>query len=588
MDTAIQHDRADDPTPSSGSASIDPARLAIWKLAVAGALSLWLVQPPMRLWPLAWLALVPWILIASRKSLARRDYLIFYLAAFAYWAVTMQGLRHAHPAMYVAWIAFAAYLAVYPLLWLILVRVACGPPRQDESSDGARVRRLSLGLAVPILWTGLECIRNYMLTGISAAMLGHSLVDVPILIQITDAFGSYGVTFLVALVNAAVAMMVLHWRGAENRSEVKRTALLAAFSLLSTLIYGAWRLREADAIEQKSLSTIALIGRDEPIVFEQDGERERQIFDAYYLQAVEAAKIAKQQDRQLTAVVWPESMFTGGLPWFVADPNKELATFPGQTVDETAMREIIAERQDLFQRRAQQIQYSLRQVAGQSTGPDLLGGCAVVRYDNPPGGHSGCVWIGYEGRVAQWYAKTHLVMFGEYIPLIEYLPFIERWIPAGMGILPGDGPIAMQIGDLVVSPNVCIETAVERVTVNHVRELIARQTPPDIVVNVTNDGWFDRTSIVEHHLRCSQMVAVACRRPILIAANGGPTAWIDGSGRIIERLANDQAGVILASGHLDGRTSLQLLIGDWPARLLAAFCIFMAAVGLRRRRRVSR
>jgi len=290
----------------------------------------------------------------------------------------------------------------------------------------------------------------------------------------------------------------------------------------------------------------------------------------------------------LGAVVWPESMFTGALPWFVAEPDKELAIFPDQTVSDEVMREIIAERQDLFQRRAQQIQVSLREVTGQATGPDLLGGCSVVRYDNPPGGHSGCVWIGDEGRVVKWYAKTHLVMFGEYIPLIDYLPFIERWIPAGMGILPGDGPVAMQVGDLVVTPNVCIETAVERVTVNHVRELIAQKPTPDIVVNVTNDGWFDRTSIVEHHLRCSQMVAVACRRPILIAANGGPTAWIDGSGRIVERLANDESGVILASGRLDGRSSLQLLIGDWPARSLAGVCLAIATVGLLRRRRIKR
>lgn len=588
MDTAIKHDRPFDPTPSLGAASIDSARLATWKLAVGGAASLWLIQPPMRLWPLAWIALVPWILIASRRTLGRRDYLIFYLAAFAYWAVTMQGIRHAHPAMYAAWIALSAYLAVYPLAWLMLVRVAWGSQLLSSNASGLPLRRLGMGLSVSIIWTGLECIRNYMLTGISAAMLGHSLVDVPILIQIADALGSYGVTFLVALVNASIGLMVLNRLGARNRSEAKQVAIIAIVSVLATLIYGAWRLREADAIEQTSSTTIALIGRDEPIVFEQDAERERRIFDAYYLQAVEAAKLANQRNITLDAVVWPESMFTGTLPWFVADPDKELASFPGQTVSEPVMREIIAERQDLFQRRAQQIQSSLRQVTGQATGPDLLGGCAVVRYDNPPGGHSGCVWIGDQGRVQQWYAKTHLVMFGEYIPLIEYLPFIERWIPAGMGILPGKGPVAMQVGDLVVSPNVCIETAVERVTVNHVRELISRKTAPDIVVNVTNDGWFDRTSIVEHHLRCSQMVAVACRRPILIAANGGPTAWVDGSGRIVERLSNDESGVILASGRLDGRTSLQLLIGDWPARILAGVCMFIAAVGWLRRRRIRR
>lgn len=588
MDTSIEHNRPSNPAPLWVATAIDNPRWATWKLAVGGALLMWLIQPPMRLWPLAWIALVPWILIASRPTLARRDYVIFYLSAFAYWTVTMQGIRHAHPAMNVAWIALSAYLAVYPLVWMMLVRVAWGAQAIGEHASGRGCKRLGIGLAVPIVWTGLECVRNYLLTGISAAMLGHSLVDVPILIQIADTLGSYGVTFLVALVNAAIALMILRRLGASNIGESKRIAIVAAAALIATLVYGGWRLQQADNLPRTSATTIALLGRDEPIVFEQSEERERQIFDAYYRQSVEAARLAKEKDMKLGAVVWPESMFTGSLPWFVAEPGKELARFPGQTVSDDVMREIIAERQSIFQRRAEQIQSSLRQVTGQATGPDLLGGCAVVRYDNPPGGHSGCVWIGDDGRVADWYAKTHLVMFGEYIPLIDYLPFIKRWIPAGMGILPGKGPVAMEVGDLVVSPNVCIETAVERVTVNHVGELISQQKNPDAIVNVTNDGWFDRTSIVEHHLRCSQMVAVACRRPILIAANGGPTAWINSAGQIVERLPSDQSGVILANVKIDDRISPLVRIGDWPARVLAGACLVIAVVGWRRGRQIKR
>jgi apolipoprotein N-acyltransferase len=587
VDTAIKHDRPIDPAPSLGSLPIDNPRWATWKLAACGAALLWLIQPPMRLWPLAWISLVPWILIASRPIIGRRDYLIFYLSAFAYWTVTMQGIRHAHPAMYVAWIALSAYLAVYPLAWLWLVRVAWGSQLVGRSVSGQRCQRLGIGLSVPIVWTAMELIRNYLLTGISAAMLGHSLIDVPILIQIADTFGSYGVSFLIALVNAAITLVVLDRKGARGDTEPKRTAGLAIVSVLATLIYGGWRLNQAELTQRASSTTIALLGRDEAIVYEQNEERERQIFDAYYLQAVEAARLAKQQNVVLGAVVWPESMFTGTLPWYVADRDKELATFPGQIVSEEELREIVAERQAIFQRRAEQIQASLRQITGQTSGPDLLGGCAVVRYDKPPGGHSGCVWIAGDGRVAQWYAKTHLVMFGEYIPLIQYLPFIKRWIPAGMGILPGQGPAALKVGDVVVSPNVCIETAVERVTINHIRELISQDKNPDVIVNVTNDGWFDRTSIVEHHLRCSQMVAVACRRPILIAANGGPTSWIDSSGRIVQRLPSDQSGMILANVSIDDRVSPVVRIGDWPARMLAFVCLVIAVVGWLRSRNAS-
>ena len=48
----------------------------------------------------------------------------------------------------------------------------------------------------------MECIRNYMLTGVSAAMLGHTMADVPVMTQIADLGGSYAVSFVVAIVNA--------------------------------------------------------------------------------------------------------------------------------------------------------------------------------------------------------------------------------------------------------------------------------------------------------------------------------------------------------------------------------------------------
>jgi apolipoprotein N-acyltransferase len=584
-----------------GIFSYDISGLAGWKLAVAGGVLLWCAQPPLRLWPLAWVALLPWLAITYRPHLSRRDYTVFYLAATAYWAVTMQGIRHAHPAMYVAWIALAAYLAFYAVAWLWLCRVAIYPGGRPDRAPGRFGFQIRGWVAVPVIWTGLECIRNYFLTGVSAAMLGHTQADFPAVIQIADTLGSYGVSFLVALVNAALADVWFANRTDDakgaggDRTAVSPQGLrrytglaVAVIAVLSTVGYGLWRLQQAQRLTRASATTIALVGRDEPIDFEQASGRELEIFDAYFRQSLEAARMAAERGVTLDAVVWPESMFTGSLPWLVAELDQPLVIPPGTPLGESELREIIAENRKRFEYRARQVQYSLRQVTGQSEGPDLVVGCSVVRYNAPAGGHSGCVHIGGDGKVAQWYAKNHLVMFGEYIPLIDYLPWIERFIPPGMGVLPGEGAIGLAVGDLVVSPNVCIETAVERVTVGHVRDLVGRGVSPDVVVNVTNDGWFDRSSIVEHHLRCAQMVAVATRRPILIAANGGPTAWIDGSGKVVQRLPSDASGVILVDAGLDGRDAPHLWIGDWPARALALMCGWLAVVGVIRKRRGDR
>ena len=124
-------------------------------------------------------------------------------------------------------------------------------------------------------------------------------------------------------------------------------------------------------------------------------------------------------------------------------------------------------------------------------------------------------------------------------------------MPPELGLKTGAGPKRFEINGKSVSPNVCIETAVERVTVNQLRQLRQSGGLPDVIVTVTNDGWFDDSSVIDHHRRCAQLVAVGCRRPILSAANNGPTVWIDSRGQVIEQVANRSNGVLIATPQQD-------------------------------------
>ena len=169
-----------------------------------------------------------------------------------------------------------------------------------------------------------------------------------------------------------------------------------------------------------------------------------------------------------------------------------------------------------------------------------------------------------------WYGKTHLVLVGEYNPVLGSLPGIRSILPM---LTQGDGPKQFVVGETTVAPNICIETAVERVTINQMGAMHFQQKLPDVIVTVTNDGWFDDSSVIDHHLRCAQLVAVGARRPILSSANNGPTTWIDSCGQIVKRLETGTNGAIIATPSKDSRTSLYIRIGDWPARLLAIVCI---------------
>jgi apolipoprotein N-acyltransferase len=121
-------------------------------------------------------------------------------------------------------------------------------------------------------------------------------------------------------------------------------------------------------------------------------------------------------------------------------------------------------------------------------------------------------------------------------------------------------------------------------TQQQVRTLIAAGSDPDVLINISNDSWFHGTSILDHHLNCGVLTAVENRRPMLVAANTGLSAWIDASGRKVKVSERGKPGSILAEPVAARRWGLWQTVGDWPARACGAFCIGLAWSGLRFRR----
>jgi len=126
----------------------------------------------------------------------------------------------------------------------------------------------------------------------------------------------------------------------------------------------------------------------------------------------------------------------------------------------------------------------------------------------------------------------------------------------------------------------------------HVAELARRGAAPDVLVNLTNDGWFWGSSILDLQLGCAVLRAVELRRPLLVAANTGFSAWINGQGQILAQGPRRATGIIVADVSADGRWSGYEQWGDGPAALCTLFCAAVtlsAAVSgwLRRRRSPS-
>ncbi len=124
----------------------------------------------------------------------------------------------------------------------------------------------------------------------------------------------------------------------------------------------------------------------------------------------------------------------------------------------------------------------------------------------------------------------------------------------------------------VVAPSVCFEDVVPQLVHKQVVELSRRGKTPDILINITNDAWFRGSSLLDHHLNNAIGCAVENRRPMLVAANSGISAWIDGSGRVIRSLDRFEEGRFL-------RSPSRMPVGgfgsgwDLPARMLGVIAM---------------
>ena len=143
----------------------------------------------------------------------------------------------------------------------------------------------------------------------------------------------------------------------------------------------------------------------------------------------------------------------------------------------------------------------------------------------------------------------------------DRFPWLQRLTPLGDNLSAGRAPAMFTLGRLRIAPNICYETVLSHVIRGQINALAARGEEPNVLVNLTNDGWFWGSSELDMHLACGVFRAVECRKPLLIAANTGFSAWIDGDGRILRQ------GQRRADGQPAGRGPLgpadELVLGPW-------------------------
>ncbi len=420
-----------------------------------------------------------------------------------------------------------AYLALFPALFAGLATLL----------PGTGLRCLSLAA----LWVALELVRAHLLSGFPWCQLGHSQYPWLTLIQSSDLFGVYGITFLIVSVNALIHAPL--FRRAGRRRLLLRVELpVIVLALAAALIYGNQRLKELAAPGRNALPVrVAVIqaGIDQSVKW--DPAYQEQTLEIY-----ESLTRAALRDRP-ELVIWPET----ALPFFFQDE------------------------QPLSQR--------VRALAQSAGVPLIFGGPAYETVAGQTRFFNRAYLLAPGGAAPGSYDKVHLVPFGEYVPLKKMLFFIDRLVAAAGDFRAGTRVEPLRFGPLRAGVLICFEAIFP--------ELAAAQVAggANLLVNLTNDAWFGMTSAPHQHLAMSVFRAVETRRWLVRAANTGISALIGPSGEIRSRSDLFSRQVLSGRIHLSQPgLSFYARHGDLFALLGGCAAGLQILTGLRSRRREAR
>ena len=474
----------------------------VLKWSLASCVILWASLPPLGYWQLGWVVLAPLVPLVYAKTLeGKRPYLKLWCACLLFWLGTFYFIPFPHPALWAGWFVVSAYLAVYLPMIVAAARAL------------HHVARIPVFLALPIAWTGFELVRCYAFTGMGLVCLSHTQYTIPEIIQVADLSGAYGLTFLMATVASCIGMMMIKF--GSSKGQALAHLLPIALVAVGVWWYGQLKLEETIAKDETTQLNVVLVQGSIDATLPKTLEEQEQFRASLISEYSQLTQEALLKWPNTDLVIWPEGSW----------PQPDL-------LPETDFDRLLKEQIDAVQEN--QTYYYNVAVGNSRAFPEMLvGGLSV---DPVAGVQCGsCLRIGGGGTVVDRYHKNHLVMFGEYVPLADYIPLLKRIPALGSGLRPGTESITMDFNGLKIAPNICFETTVPHYMRRQINGLEESGNEPDIMVNLTNDGWFYGTTCLDFHLACNVFRAVELRKTNLVCANTGFSAEINDRGEILQQ-----------------------------------------------------
>jgi apolipoprotein N-acyltransferase len=392
----------------------------------------------------------------------------------------------------------------------------------------ARYGRRGLWLA-PAAWVAGEYLRGTLLSGFPWVVLGDSQVELVPIAQVASVLGVYGVSLLVAGVNAALTFALL----SPPRIRL-RTLAATAVLLLAVGFWGSWRVADGSLTRAGTPIRVGLLQGNVEQKDKWDPRQARRIFTTYIAMTRDAVRRGAQY------VLWPES----STPFM----------FEEDAVGGQAVRDL-----------AREVQV-----------PILFGSDQMERGATPHL-YNAAFQIAPDGATAAVYRKMQLVPFGEFIPLQHWISFVSPLVGGLATFEAGDSVTMLPIGAHTASTAICYEVIFPHLA----REAVARGS--ELLTTITNDAWYGTTSAPYQHFALASMRAIEQGRYLVRAANTGISGAVDPYGRVVEKSAIfEQTGMVVDVRFLKGRT-IYSRIGDVAAYASLAVTV-LALVAFPRRR----
>jgi apolipoprotein N-acyltransferase len=450
--------------------------------AIVAGLLLAAAFPKFSLAGFAWIC--PALMVLAARGKSRADaFRTGYVSGLAFWLASLYWLLLIPATGFpiLGWLALSAYCAAFSGAWTWIVSSFPFPISSWR-------RRLCWTIIGAAAWVALELLRGWLFTGFPWSLLGVSQYKLVPLIQIAAVTGVYGVSFLVVWFSLALySAAEMIYRHPARRHTWQTEIVLPMTVTVLLFVGGLFWINQtsrptASLSEQPTFLRVASIQPSVPQTLIWSPIEDEKRFDQLLL----TSQTAMTNHPDL--LLWPES----AVPMF--DGVYRIISDFAKT----------------------------NHVAIIFNGDDARFGPAATNYYNA------AFIMEPDGQCSGVYHKQKLVIFGEYVPLARWLPFLKWFTPIEGGWTPGDGPVVFAGKNFTASPLICFED----VFPNTARAAAA--SGPDFLVNLTNDGWFGDGAEQWQHLANSVFRAVENDLPLVRCCNNGITGWVDEHGRVRE------------------------------------------------------